>query len=228
MTSNPTSTSSHPLPSSPQSATAPPTTSTSMSTPTPTSSPSSSSSSGGASFTDALKTISPLTDLQKLPSIPCARFSLLFGIVAGTSIGSLRFLFSHSGSWSRRVGSLKTAAAAAGGGGGYDRRWQNVGSAANWAVGSWGVASLGAWETCRRRQTAEAARMQALVSEVKARRAAKSSSSSASSSGSAQGDQRPIGGVLIGEHGKEVLQDKQQQQQQQQQKEGGVKSKWNW
>ncbi|KAK4049260.1 hypothetical protein OIV83_004196 [Microbotryomycetes sp. JL201] len=186
------------------------------------------------SFTDALRTINPLQDLQKLPSVPCARFSLLFGIVAGTSIGTLRFLFSHSGSWSRRVGSLRTKAAPATAQ--HDRRWQNVGTAANWAVGSWGVASLGAWETCRRRQTAEAARMQALVSEVKARRAAKASSAPSAAStaagknnSSSTAQERPIGGVLIGQHGREALQDKQQREET---KVGDSRdqksSKWNW
>lgn len=221
---------------------------------TPPSNPDSSkgdTSNSSPTFTDALRTISPLEDLQKLPSIPCARFSLLFGIVAGTSIGTLRFLFANSSSWKKQVGTLAAGAT----GRGQDRRWSSLGSAANWAVGSWGVASLGAWETCRRRQTAEAARMQALVSEVKARRAAKSSSplSNQNLVGSAQDNNRGsnhqdrgIGGVLIGEHGKEVL------QQQQQQREGGTagrriggegqeesgekgtatsdgsKSKWNW
>ncbi|BGP43530.1 hypothetical protein JCM10449v2_007565 [Rhodotorula kratochvilovae] len=135
---------------------------------------------------DAAKTIRPLEDLQRLPQMPCARYSLLFGIVAGVSVGCLRFVFSRTA----RRGTLM-------GGGGGAGRWVEVGAAANWAVGAWGVGSLGAWETCRARQTAEAARMHALVSEIKARRAAKTDR------------ERPIGGILIGEKGKEMLREKE-------------------
>ncbi|KAK4047426.1 hypothetical protein OIO90_006171 [Microbotryomycetes sp. JL221] len=224
----------------------PPTpTSTRPSSPSTSSATSSSSSSDAstASFTDALKTINPWQDIQKLPQVPCARFSLLFGIVAGTSVGTLRFLFMHSGSWSRQVGRLKAATTS-----NVDTRWSNVGSAANWAVGTWGVASLGAWETCRRRQTAEAARMQALVSEVKARRAAKATnpvmrssstslSNNESESNAARGDAagtRGIRGVLVGEHGKEMLQDRQRDARNAQSGDpvdrsaSNQSSKWNW
>ncbi|GAA5877318.1 hypothetical protein JCM3774_001635 [Rhodotorula dairenensis] len=113
---------------------------------------------------DAVRTIDPLTDLQRLPNMPCARYSLLFGIVAGVSVGAMRFVFSRAG----RRGSLR---------GGTENPWSEVAVAANWAVGAWGVGSLGAWETCRARQTSEAARMQALVSEIKLRRASRSETS---------------------------------------------------
>ena len=79
---------------------------------------------------DAVKTINPVQDLQRLPSMPCARTSLLFGIVAGASIGGLRFVFSRGGR-----GTLN----------GGNNRWGEMGAAANWAVGAWGIASLGAW-----------------------------------------------------------------------------------
>ncbi|GAA6052754.1 hypothetical protein NBRC10513_006817 [Rhodotorula toruloides] len=148
---------------------------------------------------DAAKTISPLTDLQRLPSMPCARTSLLFGIVAGASIGGMRFVFSRAG----RRGTLR---------GDMASPWSEVGSAANWAVAAWGIGSLGAWETCRARQTAEQARMQALVTEIKARRAAKSASSSAQSISQSQEKEkereRPIGGILVGEKGKEILRER--------------------
>ncbi|GAA6048684.1 hypothetical protein JCM3770_002020 [Rhodotorula araucariae] len=143
------------------------------------------------SVLDAAKTIRPLEDLQRLPQMPCARYSLLFGIVAGVSVGCLRFVFSRTA----RRGTLM---------GGGSGRWAEVGAAANWAVGAWGVGSLGAWETCRARQTAEAARMHALVSEIKARRAAK-----VSKSDSERERERPIGGILIGEKGKEMLREKE-------------------
>ncbi|GAA5985627.1 hypothetical protein JCM10908_007048 [Rhodotorula pacifica] len=122
-----------------------------------------------ATVLDAVRTIDPLSDLQRLPNMPCARYSLLFGIVAGVSVGAMRFIFSRTG----RRGSLR---------GGTESPWSEVAVAANWAVGAWGVGSLGAWETCRARQTSEAARMQALVSEIKSRRASRSEHNSAHSS----------------------------------------------
>ncbi|CDR46273.1 hypothetical protein NBRC10512_007370 [Rhodotorula toruloides] len=163
--------------------------------PPPPSAPASSSTepSRKPSLLDAAKTISPLTDLQRLPSMPCARTSLLFGIVAGASIGGMRFVFSRAG----RRGTLRGDTAGP---------WSEVGSAANWAVAAWGIGSLGAWETCRARQTAEQARMQALVTEIKARRAAKSASSSAQSI--SQEREKPIGGILVGEKGKEILRER--------------------
>ncbi|GAA5850437.1 hypothetical protein JCM9279_001416 [Rhodotorula babjevae] len=145
---------------------------------------------------DAAKTIRPLEDLQRLPNMPCARYSLLFGIVAGVSVGCLRFVFSRTA----RRGTLM-------GGGGGAGRWAEVGAAANWAVGAWGVGSLGAWETCRARQTAEAARMNALVSEIKARRAAKGPKPS-----TAADLERPASGpagIRVGALGEEVRRDQE-------------------
>jgi len=73
---------------------------------------------------DALSTINPLADLQRLPQVPCARYSLMFGILAGSSVGALRFVFSRAG---------------------RPKSWSEAVTAANWAVGTWGVGSLGAW-----------------------------------------------------------------------------------
>ncbi|SCV68596.1 BQ2448_717 [Microbotryum intermedium] len=165
--------------------------------PTPSSSATTTTSSKPGIF-DALHTISPLEDIKKLPSIPCARYSLLFGIVAGVSVGALRFLFgSRRGGWATQ-----------------QPRWSQVGVAANWAVGAWGFASLGAWETCRARQSAESARMAALVAEVKARRSARTGPKSARDPPEeAAIDAAPrIGGLLVGEHGREMLAQQQQQQ----------------
>ncbi|GAA5917723.1 hypothetical protein JCM6882_009361 [Rhodosporidiobolus microsporus] len=148
---------------------------------------------------DAAKTISPVSDLQRLPQIPCARQALLFGIMAGASVGGLRFIFSRVGG---RRGSLY-------GGGGS--AWGEVGTAANWAVGAWGIGSLGAWETCRARQTAEAARMHALVSEIQAKRAKKAQrqAAAATEGGAAAAGGKPIGGILIGDKGKEILRERE-------------------
>ncbi|GAA5945674.1 hypothetical protein JCM3775_000006 [Rhodotorula graminis] len=147
------------------------------------------------SVLDAAKTIRPLEDLQRLPNMPCARYSLLFGIVAGVSVGCLRFVFSRTA----RRGTLM-------GGGGDAGRWAEVGAAANWAVGAWGVGSLGAWETCRARQTAEAARMNALVSEIKARRAAKGPKPATAAADLERPSSGPAG-IRIGALGEEVRRD---------------------
>lgn len=80
-----------------------------------------------SAFITALYSINPLQDFASLPSIPCARYSLLFGILAGASVGSLRFIFARSSA-------LKGAS-----------RWSEIGAATNWAVGAWGVGTLGAW-----------------------------------------------------------------------------------
>lgn len=57
----------------------------------------------------------------------------------------------------------------------------------------------GVWErreTCRRRQSAESARMSSLVSEIKSRRASRPAG------------QERIGGVLVGEKGREMMLEK--------------------
>ncbi|GAA5864058.1 hypothetical protein JCM8547_005121 [Rhodosporidiobolus lusitaniae] len=141
---------------------------------------------------DAARTISPLQDLQKLPQIPCSRNALLFGIVAGASVGGLRFVFSRTA----RRGALY---------GDSRGPWGEVLTAANWAVGAWGVGSLGAWETCRARQTAEAAKMQALVADIKQKQAAKKARQEQLR---AQGG---VGGILVGEKGRELLQEREKQ-----------------
>lgn len=50
--------------------------------------------------------------------------------------------------------------------------------------------------------------MQALVTEIKARRAAKSASSPAQSISQERERERPIGGILVGEKGKEILRER--------------------
>ncbi|GAA5821025.1 hypothetical protein JCM11251_001926 [Rhodosporidiobolus azoricus] len=159
--------------------------------------PSSPSSSQKPSLLDAAKTISPVSDLQRLPQIPCARQALLFGIMAGASVGGLRFIFSRVGG---RRGSLYGGAAGG---------WGDIGTAANWAVGAWGLGSLGAWETCRARQTAEATRMHALVSDIQAKRAKKAARQQQQQGGAAESGEKPIGGILIGDKGKEILRERE-------------------
>lgn len=93
----------------------------------PTPIPSTTPSEPQSDLSRALSLINPLSDFKSLPSIPCARYSLLFGILAGASVGSLRFIFA-------RGSGLKGAS-----------RWSEIGAATNWAVGAWGVGTLGAW-----------------------------------------------------------------------------------
>lgn len=140
-------------------------------------------SSSQPSVLDALSTISPLSDLKALPNVPCARYSLLFGILAGASVGSIRFIFAR-----RVISSLPS-------------RWGPGEQAANWAVGAWAIASLGAWETCTRRQKGEAAKMAAIVAEIKAKRAARISSSP-------DHKEKRIGGILMGAKAHELLEEK--------------------
>ena len=150
-------------PNSPRMATAPSTPDRSSSA----SSPAASSSNPPSKFLAALSTINPTTDFANLTTYPCARYSLLFGITAGFSVGLLRFLFSTRRTGLRiptnvAQGSVKqggnTAAMNAGAaareagtaegiarGKGKGRGWEEVGNASNWAVGAFGVASLGAW-----------------------------------------------------------------------------------
>jgi len=123
----------------------------------------------------------PLESFAHTLNTPCARPALLFGFLAGASVGALRFVFAGAGR--RRVRGGGSALA----------------SAANWAVGAWGVGALGAWETCRARQTAEQVRMRQLVESVKMKRAAKKGGAPSSSPEQQQQQQFPRG-VWVGEH----------------------------
>lgn len=42
------------------------------------------------------KRIDPIQDFKRIPSMPCARESLLYGIGTGAGIGGIRFLSSRS------------------------------------------------------------------------------------------------------------------------------------
>ncbi|KAF8319102.1 hypothetical protein DL93DRAFT_2075431 [Clavulina sp. PMI_390] len=53
------------------------------------------SESSGPSISQAIKTIRPVEDLQALPSKPCTRESLLYGIGTGAAIGGVRLFSSR-------------------------------------------------------------------------------------------------------------------------------------
>lgn len=68
----------------------------------------------------AIKQIDPVEDFRRIPSMPCARESLLYGIGTGAGVGGIRFLSS------RRV--LLSC---------------------HWAVGTFVLVSSFSWYTCR-------------------------------------------------------------------------------
>ncbi|KAG8762702.1 hypothetical protein FRC12_008904 [Ceratobasidium sp. 428] len=69
---------------------------------------------------EAIKRIDPVEDLRRIPSMPCARESLLYGIGTGTGVGGIRYLSS------RRI--LLSC---------------------HWAVGTFVLVSSFSWYTCR-------------------------------------------------------------------------------
>ncbi|QRV92464.1 hypothetical protein RhiJN_20482 [Ceratobasidium sp. AG-Ba] len=69
---------------------------------------------------EAIKRIDPIDDFRRIPSMPCARESLLYGIGTGAGIGGIRFLSS------RRI--LLSC---------------------HWAVGTFVLVSSFSWYTCR-------------------------------------------------------------------------------
>lgn len=81
-------------------------------------------------------------------------------------------------------------------------------------MGGEGGADARCRETCRRRQSAESARMHSLVSEIKNRRAARPA-----------GGER-IGGVLVGEKGREMLERNKEGYGEVQEKEGEKRASW--
>lgn len=106
----------------------------------PASPPSAPSPPPSSKFLAALRTISPVSDLPALASYPCARDSLLFGITLGVSVGVVRFLFASRGR-PLPAGALRGATTATAGA----RASGSVLESSNWAVGGFGVGSLGAW-----------------------------------------------------------------------------------
>ncbi|KAI8992050.1 hypothetical protein BDF20DRAFT_847953 [Mycotypha africana] len=78
----------------------------------------SSPSEGQPGYIDALKTVK-LDDFKEINKIPCARNSLLYGIVGGVTMGAIRFALKRS-----------------------------VPTSANWAVGSFCGISVVTFEAC--------------------------------------------------------------------------------
>ncbi|CEL62531.1 hypothetical protein RSOLAG1IB_04887 [Rhizoctonia solani AG-1 IB] len=69
---------------------------------------------------EAIKRIDPLQDFKRIPSMPCARESLLYGIGTGAGIGGIRFISSRS-----------------------------ILTSCHWAVGTFILVSSFSWYTCR-------------------------------------------------------------------------------
>ncbi|WFD30410.1 hypothetical protein MSPP1_001429 [Malassezia sp. CBS 17886] len=83
---------------------------------------------------DALLHMNLAEELKRLPQIPCARSSLLFGIASGTSIGAIQFLAGR----------------------GMNRTL-------NWATGTFLFVAVCGWETCRRTHKGDQAHIQEIV-----------------------------------------------------------------
>ncbi|CAE6458240.1 unnamed protein product [Rhizoctonia solani] len=66
------------------------------------------------------KRIDPVQDFKRIPSMPCARESLLYGIGTGAGIGGIRFVSSRS-----------------------------ILTSCHWAVGTFVLVSSFSWYTCR-------------------------------------------------------------------------------
>ncbi|KAJ1303375.1 hypothetical protein OPQ81_011569 [Rhizoctonia solani] len=69
---------------------------------------------------EAIKRIDPVEDFKRIPSMPCARESLLYGIGTGAGIGGIRFISSRS-----------------------------ILTSCHWAVGTFVLVSSFSWYTCR-------------------------------------------------------------------------------
>ncbi|CAE6469067.1 unnamed protein product [Rhizoctonia solani] len=72
------------------------------------------------------KRIDPVQDFKRIPSMPCARESLLYGIGTGAGIGGIRFISSRS-----------------------------VLTSCHWAIGTFVLVSSFSWYTCRSALTKE-------------------------------------------------------------------------
>ncbi|KIO29251.1 hypothetical protein M407DRAFT_21644 [Tulasnella calospora MUT 4182] len=83
-------------------------------------------------YSKALKQVSVVDDFKRLPEIPCARNSLMYGIASGAGIGALRYL---------NAGPK---------------------AAANWAMGAFVFISCTSWAVCRRERGQELEVMQTM------------------------------------------------------------------
>jgi hypothetical protein len=97
---------------------------------------------------------------------------------------------------------------------------RNVGAltSSNWAVATWAILSLTSWEICRRSLAKEQAQMKNLMADyrakVKQQKSAAGSSNSTGANAQAFDEKHVkgphIGGVLMGQKGKEMLEQQQQ------------------
>lgn len=97
--------------------------------------------SANPTIAEAFSTVS-ISDLAHINEIPCARSSLLYGILAGVSIGGIRFFL------------MKRRGA----------------QALNWSAGTFAAVSLASFEGCRFQRYQERSRMKYAVGRVEVRR----------------------------------------------------------
>ncbi|KAJ9148527.1 hypothetical protein NKR23_g4940 [Pleurostoma richardsiae] len=88
---------------------------------------------GRASVSEAAKSIKP-ADFLQIHQAPCVREGLIAGIGGGSAVGVLRYVLGAP-----------------------------VPKAANWAVGTWAVASILSYEFCQARRRAEREKMKRVV-----------------------------------------------------------------
>ncbi|KAF8315751.1 uncharacterized protein EI90DRAFT_310087 [Cantharellus anzutake] len=85
------------------------------------------------SLIDAIRTIQPVDDLKKLPTYPCARESLMYGIASGAAIGAVRTMNA------------------------------SIRSSCNWGMGAFIFISGASWAICRAAREKELHTMKTIV-----------------------------------------------------------------
>ncbi|KAN0063461.1 hypothetical protein ACQY0O_003908 [Thecaphora frezii] len=85
-------------------------------------------------FQAALASVEPINDFARIPTMPCARSSLLMGIASGAGVVGIHLIAGRG----LRPG-------------------------LNWGVGTFCFISLASWETCRRSRKAELLRMRTVI-----------------------------------------------------------------
>lgn len=86
-------------------------------------------------------------------------------------------------------------------------------SSSNWAVATFSVLALTSWEVCRRAHAKEKSKMQAVVADYKRKISQNKGPSTSGAPDEAGAPTRgpPIGGVLMGQKGQEMLKERQEQ-----------------
>ena len=79
----------------------------------------------------AVRRINPLEDLKALPQVPCARSSLLFGMISAAGIGTIQ-IFSGRGMFNESCGSTFTSTL-------------GIRAATNWTMATFLIVTVFGW-----------------------------------------------------------------------------------